>query len=394
MSSPNQQTNWPIILFAVACGVLGAFHVGKVPLALPAIRAEFGLSLASGGLVASILNMVSALFGFVAGFGADRIGHRRAALLGLTLLTVGSLAGGFAASVEWLYVTRFAEGAGFMLVIVASPALIVRAAQPKHVQIALGLWGTYMPAGMAIILLAAPLILVDGNWRMLWWVSGVLIGIFALIYRIGTRSAPPPAPPRHLKDSIPVLRSPGAWLLALTFTLYTAQWMGLMTWLPTILLDDMGMAPGATALITAGAVAISVFGNMINGWILQKGVSHWSMLTIGHIGMGSGAWALFQADIPDVIRLGGVFWFSFLGGWVPSSMFSSVLFHVPSRNLVGTANGMLVQGNNIGSFLGAPILGAMVAAAAGWHIIGTALPAMAGLAIVLAGGVWWLERNR
>lgn len=393
MPPPLVRTHWPLVLVSVACGVLAAMQVGKVPLALPAIRDEFSLGLASGGFVASLLNLVSALFGFAAGLSADRMGHRRAILIGLLVLAAGSVGGGLASTVGWLYAARFAEGAGFMMIIVSAPALIARATTPEHRRIALGAWGTYMPAGMAIILIGAPFVLQSIGWRGLWLVSGgVLVG-FALLFRIATRNAPPPLPPRRLKDALPVLKSPGAWLLAVTFTCYTVQWTGLMTWLPTILFDDMNLSPPTVALLTAGAVAISVFGNLISGWVLQKGAPHALMLLMGHVGMGSGAWALFQTDLDTTVRLVAVFSFSFLGGAVPSSMFSSVLHHVPSPSLAGTANGMLVQGNNIGSFTGAPLLGALAAGAASWTIIGAALPALAGVAGLCAIAIAWLERH-
>lgn len=382
-----EQTNWRLVLFAVGCGVLGAMQVGKVPLALPAIRAEYGLDLAAGGFVASLFNLVGALFGFVAGLAADRVGHRRAALAGLLLLALGAAAGGLAASSAMLYAARFAEGVGFVLIIVSAPALIARASAPTHLRITLGLWGTYMPAGMTVIMVLFPFITARTDWHGVWLINGAAVVLFALLFRTATRAARPSAShaaTRTLAASTAVLANPGAWLLTLTFVCYTVQWMGLMTWLPTILIDDMGMTPDRVALFTATAVAVSVLGNLGAGWALQHGAPHWLTLTIGHAAMGSGAWCLFQTGLPDGVRLGAVIVFSLLGGAVPASMFSSVLHHVRAPTLVGAANGMLVQGNNVGSFSGAPVLGALAAAGAGWQVIGTVLPGLAALAIVFA----------
>lgn len=383
-ASPDR-TDWRLVLLALGCGVLGALQVGKVPLALPAIRAEYGLDLAAGGFVASLFNLVGALFGFVTGLAADRIGHRRAALAGLILLAVGSAAGAFATSSAALYTARFVEGVGFVLVIVAAPALIARASAPRHLRIALGLWGTYMPAGMTMIMVLFPLLTARTDWHGIWLLNAAVAIAFALLFHTATRTAPhAPGQARTFAASAAVLRNKGAWLLTLTFTCYTIQWMGLMTWLPTILLGDMGMAPGPVALFTAAAVAVSILGNLGAGWVLQRGAPHWLILSIGHAAMGGGAWCLFQTGLPDDVRLGAVVVFSLVGGAVPASMFSSVLHHVRSPNLVGAANGMLVQGNHLGSFSGAPALGALAAAAGGWQSLGIVLPGLAVLAIVLA----------
>ena len=48
-ASPALRTHWPAVLAAVAGGVAVALNVGKVPMALAALRQEFGLSLVQAG---------------------------------------------------------------------------------------------------------------------------------------------------------------------------------------------------------------------------------------------------------------------------------------------------------------------------------------------------------
>ena len=42
-------TDWRAVLAAAACGVAVAFNVGKVPIGMTELRAEFGLSLVAAG---------------------------------------------------------------------------------------------------------------------------------------------------------------------------------------------------------------------------------------------------------------------------------------------------------------------------------------------------------
>ena len=73
-ASPAPRTHWPAVLAAVAGGVAVGMNVGKVPLALPTLRTELGLSLVQAGWVSSMLTTlaVAAALGF--GLAAGRIG--------------------------------------------------------------------------------------------------------------------------------------------------------------------------------------------------------------------------------------------------------------------------------------------------------------------------------
>ena len=82
--------------------MVAAFHVGKVPPALPSIRDGLGASLGQAGWLLSTVNLISALGGMAFALSADRFGHRRLVILGTTLCLVASVGGAFAGSVELL----------------------------------------------------------------------------------------------------------------------------------------------------------------------------------------------------------------------------------------------------------------------------------------------------
>ena len=52
-SSPPDATAWPVLALTVGAGVAAAFQVGKVPVALPLLRAELGLDLVTAAWVLS-----------------------------------------------------------------------------------------------------------------------------------------------------------------------------------------------------------------------------------------------------------------------------------------------------------------------------------------------------
>ncbi|MFZ9416764.1 MAG: MFS transporter, partial [Alphaproteobacteria bacterium] len=185
------------MLALVGAGVVAAFHIGKAPAALPVLRAELGLTLAESAWVISAFNVLGVATGMALGALADRLGHRRVVLAGFALLAVAGAAGAMARGPGGLLAARFAEGLGFMAVVVAVPALVRAFARPRDLGLALGFWSTYMPAGMAGMLALAPLALAPWGWRGLWLANAVAAACFALALAAATRGAPAIAgPPR------------------------------------------------------------------------------------------------------------------------------------------------------------------------------------------------------
>ena len=223
MAEPSR-TRWGLVLVATGAGVIAAAHVGKVPAALPAIRAEFGLDLVSAGWVVSIFNATGMAGGMLAGVFADRIGHRRLALTGLAALLLGSLAGATAESGTVLLLTRFLEGLGFVTTAVSAPSIIANAAKHRDRRLALGLWGAYMPAGVAAMMLMSPALLAPFGWRGLWLAVAAATGVwFAVLWTAGRPAAhslpPSRSPLRRAKEGRATGRttsgggrSPGRWI--------------------------------------------------------------------------------------------------------------------------------------------------------------------------------------
>jgi MFS family permease len=87
-----------------------------------------------------------------------------------------------------LLLSRFLEGAGLIAVAVSAPALLTSAAAPADRRFALGIWSSYLPAGVGLIMLLAPLTLPLGGWRALWWLALAALAMSALAVR---RSEPP-----------------------------------------------------------------------------------------------------------------------------------------------------------------------------------------------------------
>ncbi len=84
------------------------------------------------------------------GMAGGRIGARNLLLTGLLILGLASLVGAGTVGGGMLLAMRVVEGVGFAAIVSAAPKLIFDAAAPKDRDLALGIWSTYISAGMAI----------------------------------------------------------------------------------------------------------------------------------------------------------------------------------------------------------------------------------------------------
>ena len=393
------RTRWGIVTVAVLAGVLAGMQIGKVAPAIPVLRADYGLDLVTAGWVASLFTLSGAVLGAVIGASADRIGPRRASQISLLCLGLGSLWGAFGASPTELMLSRSLESFGFIGVAVSSPRLIVGAVRPADRDLAFGIWATYVPAGMAIAIASAPLLMPAVGWRGVWLLNAglaaLMILVLALTTRPSRRNTAPTGPAIGLADGLMrVIRVRGAWLLAVSFTFYSLQFLAVMAWLPSYLIDRMGLTPGAASLATAVVVLANVIGNVGAGALLARGFTRGFLMTIAFAGMALFAGGIFFDLLPLWGRITAAFLFSAIGGMIPGCLMAGAAVHAPTPVLIGVVNGLIMQGSNIGSLSGPPLLALSVSALGGWHAAGWYLAAPCVLGIVASLALGRLETQK
>ncbi len=383
-------------MIVVLAGVSAALHVGKLPPAITALQAALGLSLLQAGFLLSTVQVAGMTAGVAFGALADALGYRRSMLLGLVLLALASAAGGVARDVfSLLLLLRALEGFGFLLVVLPAPGLIRRLVAPQQLSRMLGLWGAYMPFGAALALLIGPLWIAAFGWRAWWWVLGGLSAAMALwLARAvpATASAAPPAAQalpwaQRLRQTLSV---PGPWLVAMTFAVYSGQWLAVIGFLPTIYLQA-GLSGAATGALTALAAAVNVLGNLAAGRLLHAGVRPTRLLNTGFVAMGLAAVAAFAAvdgmALPAPWRYLAVLMFSMLGGLIPSTLFLLAVRLAPSEHLLSTSVGWMQQWSALGQFAGPPLVAWVAATRGGWQWTWVATGACSMLGLVLTARI-------
>ena len=372
-ATPDHRTAWLVVL----AGGVAALQVGKLPPALPALQAELGLTLVESGFLLSMVQLAGMSLAVFMGLLADGMGLRRSMVRGLCLLALASGLGAFATSVTALLALRAIEGLGFLLVALPAPALIRRLVPPAKLSGMLGVWGAYMPTGTALALLAGPLFIPVWGWGA-WWVlfAMVSLAMAAALLRV-VPADPVAAQPRsahgvglgawqRLRST---LGARGPWLVALTFGMYSGQWLAVVGFLPSIY-AAAGVSGALLGVLTALAAAVNIAGNMASGRLLQRGWAPRTTLWLGFGAMALGSTVAFAAVTEGWpwLRFAGVLLFSGMGGLVPGTLFSLAVRLAPGEQQVATTVGWVQQLSALGQFVGPPAAAALAARAGGWQL--------------------------
>lgn len=402
---PTARTHWPAVLAASLGGVAVGMNVGKVPLALPTLRDELGLSLVQAGWVSSMLTTLAIVAALAFGLAAGRIGALRMVLGGLAISALASAIGalipsGAGPEFTALLATRFFEGAGFLAVSVAGPALVSAAAAPADRRFALSVWAAYMPAGAGLAMALSPLLLPTLGWRGLWGVTAAVLLLAAALAATQRRWYAPAGASIHSAGavdttgtSLAILRQPLPWLLALAFGVWAIQHFALIVWLPTFLKEQRGLSAGWVAVLTGVMLLACVPGNLLGGLLLQRGVARGPLVAVAHTLTGLCGLGFFFDGFGDGLRYGLCVALSFIGGVIPAAVMSSSTVLARNPRQINAMQGLFMQGSQLGQGVGTPLIAAVVAASGSWASARWVTAGAAVLGIGLGLLAWGVERR-
>ena len=375
-SPPTASTHPGAAWIVILAGVAAALHVAKLPPALPVLQRELGISLVEAGFLLSLVQLGTMTLGVVAGLTADGIGLRRSMLIGLSLLSAAGLAGGWAQGVGPLLVLRGLEGLGFLMATVPAPSLVRRCVAPSRLTRMLGFWGAFMPVGTALALLAGPGVMAWLGWPGWWWLLALLSAAMVPWVARAVPPDPPHAPGQGAGAATEgwaarlaqTLGSGGPWLAALTFGAYSAQWLSVIGFLPSLYAQS-GWSGALGAVLTALVAAVNMIGNVAAGRLLSRGVAPRRLLWCGFAAMALGTFLAFGAATADapVSRYLGALLFSTVGGLIPGSLFALAPRLAPGDRTVSTTVGWMMQWSAIGQFAGPPVVAWLAGRVGGWH---------------------------
>lgn len=261
-------------LLAAGLGwMLDAFDVTLFAMALPAIRAELGLTAAQGGALGSVTLIGAAAGGILFGLLADRYGRTRALMLSVALYSIFTAACGFATTLTQLMVFRVLLGLGMGGEWASGAALVSETWPAHHRGKALGFMQSGWAIGYAAASLVNAVVQPAFGWRAVFLV-GVLPAFFTLWVRRNVEE-----PPIWKATSRTPLKRGGLALafrrpllgltIALTimnmFTLFA--WWGFYLWLPSYLTQPVEQGGVGLQLLSSSGFILVMQAGMWFGYV-------------------------------------------------------------------------------------------------------------------------------
>ena len=257
--------NGTVVLFVLSLGVM-----------LPSISDDLGLSPTMQGLLGS-----SALFGnLVLALPLSIVLSRyrgRVVLLGaLVGMSLFSLGQAWAPIFVVLLVSRWLFGQAAAAMHPARTLLINQWFPRREIIFANGLFnGTYgLAALMALVLLPFVLEWLDDNWRLVILGCSLPIFAFTLLWAVhGRREGTAASAAQGAKERLDLgktLGQPVLWIIGLGMLGLNLMWSSMITFWPTLLLDEYGISVKTSGQMFAVAAMLEGAGSVAVGYLVAK----------------------------------------------------------------------------------------------------------------------------
>jgi MFS family permease len=301
--------------------------------------------------------------------------------LGIAVMAIAAAICAIADNGTVLLAARCLAGAGYLLVVVAAPSLMFAASGPRHQSLALSLWGTFVPTGIALAGLATAALADHVGWRAIFLADAVLLAAAMGITALMPRQTSLPAGGNTRASSASVLLA--AAPLAVAFFCFALLFLALAGLLPVNLVDTRGLPAAEAGQFVAIATSLGIVGSLATGWMMRGGASPGRLIVAGT----AASTALAVLGLLSLVPMHAAvacFALSFaVGGLVPAAVFAAVPLVAPEPRAIGSINGLVAQTGSLGSLAGPPLL-ALWVENFGWSTAATPLLIVAALGVASA----------
>ncbi len=183
---------WVILWVAFIASVAAPLAQMKIAPIMPVLMQEFGLNAAGAGMLMSVFAITGFILALPAGMIMQRFGVKFTGLVATGCVVLGSVLGALATSSGFMLFTRLIEGVGMGLIGVVAPAVISMWFPPEKRGGPMGIWATWVPVGMVLMFVLAPVINGAFGWRAVWWFSGIFAAVAFVLVWLFLKAPPMP----------------------------------------------------------------------------------------------------------------------------------------------------------------------------------------------------------
>ena len=318
------------------------------------ISATLSLSPAQKGFMVALPVLAGAVLRVVFGVLVDKLGPRRAGIIG-QLIVIGGLTTAWLAQIDTYHGTLAlglvlgVAGASFA---VALP-LASRWYPPQYQGIALGIAGAGN-SGTVFASLFAPGVAKALGWNAVLGLAVIPLSLAFVVYLFAAKDSPTAPPPKKLGEYLDVLRMPDAWWFMFFYAVTFGGFVGLASSLAIYFNTDYGLDAVTAGYFTAACVFCGSLVRPIGGAIADRvgGIKTLSTMYV----LAALALVIVSFGPASVYTALGLFAFGMLAFGMGNG---SVFQLVPQRfrHEIGVMTGLVGMTGGVGGFLLASSLG-------------------------------------
>jgi nitrate/nitrite transporter NarK len=265
---PDDSMNKRALMTACATGLaFSANYTNHAPMA-GVLRAQFSLSQAQVGLLATGIFTTHALMQIPGGWLADRFGSLRILIFALAWVALANIGLALSVSFEQLLLLKAVAGLGTGTSFAAGARYTVSSFQGRILHLAQGFYGGSVLLGAGFILFCVPVMLETVGWHGAF-VGCALIAFVAFLYCL--LGAPRPqiisAPPAQFAA---MLSHSELWLLGLVQMASFGLAIVISTWITTLLRTTLDMPLRTAGLLGSLVLLLGIITRPLGGWLALR----------------------------------------------------------------------------------------------------------------------------
>jgi MFS family permease len=370
-------------------GILAGTQLGKIAPLVGWYQDEVGFSLMLIGWLTSMIGIFVALAALPAGWAIERAGMRMSFAAASVVMAAGGIALAFLQKPEAILAARTIEGAGYLVLVIAIPALLNSISPPAWRAPVLAIWGGFVPVGFAVANFMSAWILPAGETAFLVSAIGAFAlfaaAAIALVFKVADFADHRMAEPEN-GGAFRATMTTGVVLVSLAFGIYVVLSVGFFAFMPAFL------GGGASAIaLSAGTIALLVpLGNLLTGWLVRGRDARFAawLAAIGFAATAAAALPAFAGTSAWSTTLAAIV-LAISGGVAASALFASIPLILPKGGSAAIAIGLVCQAGGIGTVFGPPIAGQIIESYGwpgfGWFLAVSSAVGIVSLVPLLAG---------
>ena len=354
---------------------------------LPFIGADFNIGKTEQGLIISAFFIAYAGFQIPGGFLADKFGPRKVMAIAIVWWSIFTTLTGVATSLGVLLVIRFLFGIGEGC-FPASSWKTISAYFPSKVRgRATAIQSSVNTLGPALAAIVAAGIIKEFGWHNVFiflGFPGLLVGLgiwwfirdnpkehpgitVEEIKELEEDEAAESAAGTSATEKVPfstVIKTGALWQMAAIWFLFDITFWGFNSWLPSYLMEARGLSLTKTGVMAAIPFLFGTVGTLAGGWASDKFKNGRTKLyAVGSVVAAFFLYLTFSVqDLTQAMTyqcLSALFMFFAMG------IFWGILMDAISKNIMGTASGIVNFGGQMAGVVSPPIMGYLIQASGG-----------------------------